>query len=141
MATENPIGDPPVAIPQPPIAFTPPPKRRGRPPKVAIQSPAQAGEKPTAQIPQPEQSLAAPVLSSFDVHDVVQVVNPNSPFFGVLFQIGDMQTGQVHGFHMMSGGKREYVTVGTDECKMIGPSKVRSKDPTSPQWKMDHKKA
>mgnify|MGYP001571680182 FL=1 len=80
----------------------------------------------------------AKLLSGLAVHAVVQVTNPTSPFYGVLFQIGDMQGGKVHGFHMMSGGRREYVTVEIHECFLIGMSKVRSKEPCSPQWKQEH---
>jgi len=97
------------------------PKRRGRPPKL---------HPPTSEAP-------VQVIVGIVIHDVVQVTNPNSAYYGVLFQAGDIQKGLVHGFHMISGGRREYVTVGVDECKLIGPSKVRSKDPTSPLWKQE----
>jgi hypothetical protein len=79
-----------------------------------------------------------PALGIF-VHAVVQVFNPSSPFYGVLFIIGDVKDGRVHGFHMLAGGKKEYVTVGTEECFPIGVSKARSKAPCSPQWMEEHK--
>lgn len=68
------------------------------------------------------------------------MINPTSPYYGVLFSIGDMQQGKAHGFHMLSGGRKEFVTVGLEECWPIGVSKIRSKEPVSPQWAIEHKK-
>jgi hypothetical protein len=71
---------------------------------------------------------------------VVQVVNKTSPYFGVMFQIGDMQQGKAHGFYMLPGGRKEFVTVGLEECWPIGVAKIRSKEPCSYQWQQENTK-
>lgn len=105
------------------------PKKRGRPPK----------QPPAEPIKMIENSITATVQSmhQIKVHDVVQVYNQTSSFYGVLFQIGDIQKGKAHGFYMLPGGRKEFATVGVDECRFIGESRVRSKEPTSQQWKLE----
>lgn len=110
--------------------------------------PIEGQAAPPAELPTVDEVFAEkqssdpnPIPPSIVVHAVVQVFNPTSPYYGVLFQVGDMQQGKAHGFHMMSGGRREYVTVGIDECWPIGMSKTRSRNPVSPQWEQEHKKA
>lgn len=133
-------------------------RRRGRPPK----NPPALAENPTCisappSIPQEQPPAPDSLPSIEDAHQqrgqpeqptggvgifinaVVQVFNPTSPYYGVLFIIGDIKGGKVHGFHMLAGGRKEYVTVGTEECFPIGVSKSRSKEPCSPQWKLEHK--
>lgn len=136
----------------------PPPsvvRRRGRPPKVKPEPPfadvlqsvldeASSGAeiKPLPAIEDVARALQGPPVTQYgaiSICDVVQVTSPTSPHYGTLFIVGDIRSAMVHGFHMASAGKKEFITVGIDECTHIGISKTRSKEPVSPQWKLDHK--
>lgn len=117
------------------------PKRRGRPPKQKPPEPhiKIEPELPSIEDAQPPKTEPETGQIGVFVQAVVQVSNPASQYYGILFIVGDVRAGKAHGFHMLAGGKKEFVTVGIEECFPIGVSKVRSKDPTSPQWKQEHK--
>jgi hypothetical protein len=81
-----------------------------------------------------KQKAGTPLPVTPQIHDVVQVNNPNSEHFGVLFQIGDINEGKLHGFIMHTGGRKEFVTVGVGEVIVVGIARMRSKQPVSEQW-------
>lgn len=126
--------------PPPPSAV----RRRGRPPKAAapIVAPEIVKPEPLPSIEDVARAIQGPPVTQYgaiSICDVVQVTSPTSPHYGTLFIVGDIRAAMVHGFYMASAGKKEFIAVGIDECTHIGISKTRSKEPVSPQWKLDHK--
>lgn len=67
-------------------------------------------------------------------YDVVQVYDRESNHYGVLFQVGDVRGTKVHGYYLMPKGERAYVTFNIDQLRLIGTSRVRSRDRCSPKW-------
>jgi hypothetical protein len=81
--------------------------------------------------------LIAP--GAFKPFDVVQVYSKEHRHYGVLFQVGDVKGGSVHGYILSEGGKREFITVKAGELHLIGESRVRLKVPCSGQWLAEHR--
>jgi hypothetical protein len=104
--------------------------------------PAQAPDPPPAApsileppaTPQLKRSKTQP----FKLHDVAQVTSKEGRYFGVLFQVGDIKGGEVHGYTLKEHGGREYITAKVSDVTLIGESKVRLKTPCSPKWIADH---
>lgn len=109
-----------------PITPTPPPPPAA--PSPSLQPPA----SPLGQV-------AISVPAAFKSYDVVQVSNPQSRYYGGLFQVGDCQDGQVHGYSITEGGGREFFTVGIMEVSYVGKSKVRARVPCSAKWLAQHR--
>lgn len=139
------------------------PKPRGRPPKVRPIEPApeQQLAKVMDQIkaatdPLPVQSggfiedvIVHPVIDytragQLTVSDIVQVVNPNSLNYGVVFIVGDIKGTKVHGFYLQPGAKKEFLTVDITDITndkglaIYGEARVKSRQPVSQQWKDEH---
>lgn len=82
------------------------------------------------------------------VSDIVQVVNPNSVNYGVIFIVGDIKGGlketKVHGFYLQPGAKKEFITVNINDLKndgglaIYGEARIKSRNPVSQQWKDEH---
>ena len=84
--------------------------------------------------PVPEPSLPN---SPFKLHDVVQITDKSSRHYGQFFTVGDVSRNKVHGYYMMEGMKKDYVTIEMQHCFYIGTAKVRSANPASPKWLSD----
>lgn len=93
--------------------------------------------QPPASPPPPVVATAAP--AAFKPYDVVQVSNPQSRYYGLLFQIGDCQNGQAHGYAITEGGGREFYTLSIHEVVHIGEAKIRARVPCSSKWLEQHK--
>jgi len=94
------------------------------------------------EVKQPPASLPVVTVSApgaFAPYDVVQVYNNESRYYGVLFQVGEMKEGSVHGYFLKEGGKREFITVKAGEIKLIGESRVRLRQPCSGKWLSEHR--
>ena len=61
----------------------------------------------------PAPPAAEPTLpnSPFRRHDVVQVLDMSSRHYGQFFMVGDVQHRKVHGYCMMPGGHKEFITI------------------------------
>jgi hypothetical protein len=114
----------PAAPPQPTSLGT-----TQEPPK----APPALAEPPAPPITTPEIPKPPPDAPPW-LHDIVQVVDKESRFWGVLFQLGDIKDGKAHGYRIKEGGAREFFTVGANQIHTIGESKVRLKRPCSDQW-------
>lgn len=127
-ATETPAALPDIP-PMPDPAFTPP----QAPPLVPPKSPPIFHPPEGDDIP--------------DINDVVQIVNRESKLYGIAFIIGDIQNERIHGFYIMPGGKKEYVTVTINDISnehgiaVVGKTKVKSHTPCSQKWNQEHGKA
>jgi len=105
-------------------------------------------EPPAAPIPNLEEvkqppanppAVAVSAPGAFKPYDVVQVHNKENRYYGVLFQVGDVKDGSVHGYILNECGRREFITVKIDEVKLIGESRVRLTTPCSGQWIAEHR--
>jgi len=114
--TASPTEAPPTPGAAEPTTPKPPPAAPAKPPVVVIAAPA-----------------------AFKAYDVVQVSNPQSRYYGILFQVGDCQNGQVHGYAITEGGGREFFTLGIMEVRWIGESKIRARVPCSSKWLAQHR--
>lgn len=111
------------------------------PPPAPATMPAQVAETPKMFIPRPTASQygVAP-------NDVVQIMNRESRLYGILFIVGDVDRERVHGFYLLQGGKKEFVTVNISELvhdnriAVIGEARVRTRESCSSKWLMDHGK-
>jgi hypothetical protein len=72
------------------------------------------------------------------LHNIVQVISKEGRHFGRIFQLGDIKDGKAHGYYIKEHGDREYVTVPADHIAMIGPARIRLKQPCSDKWVSDH---
>lgn len=89
----------------------------------------------------------APIGKFQDIqpNDVVQIVSRESRLYGMTFIVGDVKGDKVHGFYLMPGGRKEYVTVSMADLTndkglaVIGITRVKSLTPVSEKWKQDHK--
>lgn len=71
------------------------------------------------------------------MNDVVQVINNESKYFGMLFIVGDIRQHLVHGYYLLINGLHEYITVNSDEIVLVGkkaPNQIRSRKSCSPKW-------
>ncbi len=68
------------------------------------------------------------------VNDLVQVVNAKSPQYGMTFVLGALLEGKAHGFLILQGPKKEYVTTEEIDLHSYGESQVKSRNPVSPEW-------
>ena len=94
------------------------------------------------EVKQPPSSppmVAVSAPGAFKPYDVVQVYNNENRHYGVLFQVGDVRDGQVHGYILMEHGKREFITVRAEHLKLIGESRVRLRIPCSAKWLAEHR--
>lgn len=144
---------PPVAVPEPETISAPaaiPEVPATIPPAVvsvaAAPSPRPAvilREPGTAPATQPATPPAEPTLpnSPFRRHDVVQVLDTSSRHYGQFFSVGDVQHKKVHGYCMMPGGHKEFITIELAHCWYIGSAKIRSATPVSPKWISDNNRA
>ena len=91
----------------------------------------------------PAPPAAEPTLpnSPFRRHDVVQVLDMSSRHYGQFFMVGDVQHRKVHGYCMMPGGHKEFITIELQHCWYIGSAKIRSATPVSPKWISDNNRA
>lgn len=60
--------------------------------------------------------------------------------------VGDHILNKVHGYYLVEGGKKEYITVDLQHCLFIGrpiagSGGVRSTQPCSPKWIADNRPA
>lgn len=82
---------------------------------------------------------------SIQPNDIVQIVSRESRLYGMTFIVGDVKGDKVHGFYLMPGGRKEYVTVSMADLTndkglaVIGITRVKSLTPVSEKWKQDHK--
>lgn len=83
--------------------------------------------------------LLIPLIGTpFHVADVVQVKDPQSRHYGQFFTLGDIRHGKAHGFYMLEGTKKEFVTVPMEAIHFIGRAKVRARVACSPKWIADN---
>lgn len=138
-----------------PAAPPKPSRRRQIPVPLPIAEPTtQVGDEP--QAPPSETTSSQPPMapeppsrrqeeelpfhnSSLCKHDVVQILSKTGRNFGMLMVVGDVVRGRAHGYCLMEGGKKEYVTVDEKDCWFIGKSKIRSQNPCSPKWIADNR--
>lgn len=60
--------------------------------------------------------------------------------------VGDHILNKVHGYYLVEGMKKEYITVDLQQCLFIGrqtpgSGAVRSSQPCSPKWISDNRSA
>ncbi len=97
--------------------------------------------EPTAE---PQEAPAAPPpppkdpCPGFEQFMLLQVVNPESNYFGVIFTIGAASETELHGYYIMPGKAKHFITVPLSDCKAVGVAEVKSKNPTSPEWNKMH---
>lgn len=92
--------------------------------------------------PVPEQqgpTPVAPIKPSLNKWDLAQVTKADSPSFGIVFVVGEIKNGKVHGYYLTQGPTKVFVTVNAAECEYVGSlpegiGLVRSKTPCSEQW-------
>lgn len=113
--------------------------------------PAQAPDPPPAAPPTPAMlqkeaealkaiaTLKRAKAKAFTIHDVVQITSRESSRYGVLFQVGDIESNEVHGYSIREHAGREFVTAKLGEVAFVGESKVRLKTTCSPKWMADHR--
>lgn len=77
--------------------------------------------------------------SQFAAGDVVQILDKNSRNYGMFFTIGCQHLHKLHGYIILEGRKKEYVTVDYRHVAPIGRSKVRSEKTCSDRWLADHR--
>ena len=65
---------------------------------------------------------------------VVQITEPSDPNFGMTFQVGDVQGEEVHGWLLIPGPDKVFVTAVKKNITTIGKGKLRSNSPCSPEW-------
>lgn len=76
--------------------------------------------------------------------DIVQVVNPESPAYGVVFIVGATHGTSVHGFYLAVGARKQYVTVDLSDLTndkgmaIYGEARIKSRQPVSQQWKDEY---
>lgn len=75
-------------------------------------------------------------LSRFDA---VQVINAQNRHYGLIFAVGDVRFGKVHGYFIAEGRNKQYVTIDLSDCHRIGESKIRTTTPCSPKWTSDNR--
>lgn len=75
----------------------------------------------------------------FRMNDVVQVNDPSSRHYGCFFVVADARHGKLHGWYMMEGLKKEFLTVPFGTVHYIGSAKVRTRVGTSPKWQSDNR--
>lgn len=75
---------------------------------------------------------------SLRLYDAVQVYDPESSHWGVIFQVGDVRGSKVHGYYLQPKGEKVYVTFNINQLRLIGTSRVRSKACCSPKWVAEH---
>lgn len=78
------------------------------------------------------------VGTDFCKHDVVQVIDATSRLLGVFFILGDIKRGKAHGYYMLEGQKKEFVTVPVQHIWHIGTAKIRAQTVVSEKWKSDN---
>lgn len=106
--------------PQEPTALAPPPT-----------SPGSAVVSPDPKLVIPGSALLR--------HDVVQVNENGHANYGLLFIVGDVVRGKVHGYHMTERhGQKEFITVPESAVLRIGASRIRAAQPCSAKWRSDH---
>lgn len=115
----------------------------GPPPEESVPAPPPV---PVAVIEPPlpriEEVEPAPIHcignSNLYQHDVVQIIDPASRLFGLLFAVGDVKKGRVHGYYLTEGRQKQFVTINLDMVYRVGGlAKVRSATPNSPKWLSD----
>jgi hypothetical protein len=75
---------------------------------------------------------------AIQVNDVVQVTNlENSKLKGMLFIVGGIAQGRLHGWHIVNSHK-EFVTVPEADCTQVGETKIRAKQSCSFKWMSQH---
>lgn len=109
-------------------------------------SPLAANELPSPSLvtEQPEKPPVTPIKQPLQPWDVAQVNKQESPHFGVIFVVGDVKAGKVHGYYLSQGANKLFVTAKTSECEYVGSlpegiGLVRSRTPCSEQWLKDLK--
>lgn len=122
----------PDGIKQPPMPeLEPPPAPNDSPPSPAA---GNFARQPVAPPPAPAQPSVVPFNGVVEIHDVVQVTSRESRYYGVLFQVGDMTSEEVHGFYISPGGTKTWVTESVDSVTRIGTSVTRAHKSVSPEW-------
>jgi len=93
---------------------------------------------PEPVIPNAVQRVLIPG-SDLSKHDVVQIADQGSRTHGMFFMVGDVFRTKVHGYYILEGSKKEFITVDRDKVVIIGPSKVRAEKSCSDKWISDHR--
>lgn len=75
----------------------------------------------------------------FRMNDVVQVNEPGNRHYGVFFVVSDARHGKIHGWYMMEGLKKEFITMPVGSVHYIGSAKVRTRVGCSPKWLSDNR--
>lgn len=131
-----------TALPPPdatlPLASSPPP---AAPFNLNLEKPEnpRAAPEEVKQPPADPPVVAIAAPRAFKPYDVVQVYGKESRHYGVLLTVGDVKQGSLHGYILMEGGRREFLTVKVEEVVLIGESRVRLKIPCSGQWLAEHR--
>lgn len=96
-------------------------------PETLLAAVLQPPEKP----PQTERAL--------EKYDVVQVIDTTSRHYGVFFTVGDKAHRKVHGYMLVEGGKKEFLTISEDFVWWVGTAKVRAAKCCSDKWLSDNR--
>lgn len=111
---------------------------------MAFKPPVQEQSPPTieevAQVQQQSPVEDPPIAGTpFRLNDVVQVNDPSSRHYGCFFVVADARHGKLHGWYMMEGLKKEFITVPFGTVHYIGSAKVRTRVGCSPKWQSDNR--
>ena len=63
-----------------------------------------------------------------------QVINPQSNMFGLVFALGDATDVDLHGYHIIPGRTKTFITVPIADCKHVGMSEVKARNATITEW-------
>ena len=124
------IDQPVPVIPEPDKPIEPPRELSPTPPHEPVEHVA----------PTPAAQGLPPYNGNIHVHDVVQVTNSSSRNYGVTFTVGDMTESKAAGFYILAGVGTQYISEPIDNLTRIGIGVVRSKNPTSPEWRQAHER-
>lgn len=117
--------------PVPLLAVEPP-----EPFEISLQQPI--GGQEQALPPQTKTPPVTPnvfsVLNAIEKHAVVQVVVSDDIAFGALFQVGDVKDDKVHGFFVIPGEPKQFITTKLANVKLVGKAHIGSHSPCSPEW-------
>lgn len=105
------------------------------PPPVTVQQPSVPVEEIEHETPPVQLGGESPLK----LHDVVQIIDPQSRIYGAYFTVGDVRNGRVHGYYISEGRAKSFVTIPVNMVHRVGgQAKVRSSNPCSPKWLSDH---
>lgn len=66
--------------------------------------------------------------------DLVQIVDPASHQYGVVYAVGDVSGGRVHGYHIGPSRRKEFITARLDQVVVVGKPAVKAREKVSRQW-------